>query len=313
MAGCIFTGKNTGTDCTPLMRRGKQIILVPLFDNTGLRNCIDLATATLDAAYFTSKTEEVDASKRWYPLPTLEDVNIVRGDSNKQTFESGRSILLNKGAKTLTATGLADDGHSQILYGKIDAEVRCKIYGVFTVDLDSNLIGLCIDSDTTKLYPAKMDKGSWDPIWTDETGSATSGIAYNFNYDVSITDGNFAMIAADEMTTNVLGLAGLLDVNATYAAGSAVVATLTGTLTNDYGTKLNPIPVEGIAANLEVYNVTTAGVEATTSIVETSPGVYLATYTAPTSIGEVVQLRMIASPDGGLDGATMLTSSIITV
>jgi hypothetical protein len=313
MASCIFTGQNTGTDCTPLMRRGKQIILVPLFDNTGVRNCIDLSTATLDAAYFTSKVEEADASKRWYPLPILEDVNIVRGDSNKQTFESGRSILLNKGAKTLTATGLADDGHSQILYGKIDSEVRCQVYGVFTVDLDKNLIGLCIDNDNTKLYPAKMDKGSWDPIWTDENGSATSGIAYNFNYDVAISDGNFAMIAADEMTTDILGLAGLLDVLAAYAAGSATTTTLTGTLTNCYGTKLNPIPVEGLAANLEVYNVTTAGVEATTSITETSPGVYLATYTGTTTIAEVVQFRMIASPDNGLDGATMLTSSIATV
>ena len=313
MASCIFTGQNTGTDCTPLMRRGKQIILVPTFDNTGVRNCIDLATATLDETYFNSKVEEADASKRWYPLPILEEVTMPRADANTQTFESGRIIQLSKGAKSFAGFGLADDGHSQIILGKIENEVRCQQYSVFIIDIEANLRGICLNNDNTALYPAKMDKGSWAPNWLDEDGSTTSGVNYSFNFDVTLNDGDFALITADEMSFNVLGLAGLLDANATYAAGSATTSTLIGTLTNDYGTKLNPIPVEGVAANLEVYNITTAGVEATTSIVEGAAGVYTATYTGATVVGEVVQFRFITSPNNGLDGADLLNSSIATV
>ena len=114
---CKQIGKNTGTDCTPLARRAKQIILVPTFDADGNKNFIDLTTATLDETYFDAQSNNADTSKRWYPLPILEDINITRGDSYTQTFESGRAILLNKGAKAFTGFGLATDGHSPVFPG----------------------------------------------------------------------------------------------------------------------------------------------------------------------------------------------------
>ena len=49
-------------NCATIIGLQKKFIFVPLFDSTGARNSIDLS-ATLNAAYFTGKINQVDASR----------------------------------------------------------------------------------------------------------------------------------------------------------------------------------------------------------------------------------------------------------
>ena len=100
---CICNAKpvNTGTSpCNPVERPLDRVLIMPLYDSAGNKNGIDL-TSDLDAAYFNGLINEADITKRLFPVARMENVEPTKADSITEAFNSGRTIFLNEGIKTV--------------------------------------------------------------------------------------------------------------------------------------------------------------------------------------------------------------------
>jgi hypothetical protein len=78
VCNCEVGLSNTGLpNCAPIADVTKRIILVPIFANDGTRNEYEVATTTFNQVFFDGKINEADASKRWFPLPDIENIEDV--------------------------------------------------------------------------------------------------------------------------------------------------------------------------------------------------------------------------------------------
>jgi len=265
---CSLTLQNTGVPgCKTIFSVSKKLILVPLYGDDGSENKIDLINDVLDASYFTGKVNETDGSKRWYPLPLIDNVEDVKADPVTQSTNAGRNIIVEDGARTFSGVLLKQ---SNVLIGKINS-FKCKKFGVYIIDKDGNLIGN-VDGDF--LAPIPVDEDTLNVALGKTTDTTVQEIQISFEFSLTAKDEDLSMIAASEMAgASLLLLNGLLDIN--QVISNPAVGGFTSTNTLDYGTALNKINVKGLAlADFAVYNNTTPGAVVITSVTESADGVY---------------------------------------
>lgn len=289
MAACTCTTplNNTGLPgCIPTWGVFKKLIAVPKYKADGTLNYIDL-TDTLDSAYFTALVNHADATERWYPLPSMKNVEAPKADSILETYNDGSTSFVQEGARSFT--GLLVGQNAQYA-GQLKA-ARCTEFGVFAVDKDGNLIGYT-NNESGKLYPIPVDKNTWAPIWQIPTDTTIQKIQLNFSFDVNMLDDYLAQITSSDMTgVNLLNLDGLIDIYSTIV--SCTTTLLTIKLYTKYGSAVNPIVDHGLlAANFfdvaggtasRLYNVTTSAAVTITSVTENPDGTYAIAYAAQTS------------------------------
>jgi hypothetical protein len=279
---------NTGTpNCDKVVDVAKKLIIVPTYDSTGALNKIDL-TDTFDLTYFTARVNDVDKSKRWFPLPLVKNVENLRGDATFETFNDGSNLFVREGVKTFT--GLVVNA-SHAYFGLIN-DYGCTDISAYIVDKQGNLIGNGVDEDGF-LLPIKIDKNTWYPRYVEPTDTESAKIQLSFEWDITEDDGDIRMISISEMSYNPCNLKGLLDV---YGKLVGVVSTTSFAvkLYTTFGTALNPILVEGQPSSaFAIYNETTMTTLAPTAV-ESPAGTYTFTYTAQTS-GDVLQLQLTAN------------------
>jgi len=98
---------------------------VPLQDNAGAYNRIDLATLPTWSALI----NDTDPSQRWYPLPAFENVELPKADTVFEEANSGRMAYLRQGKRSFTGELWAYDSTPQFL-GKLSSG-RCVEFGVY--------------------------------------------------------------------------------------------------------------------------------------------------------------------------------------
>ena len=94
MIGCDCNAglSNTGRpNCVPIFGITSSLIIVPIYANDGTKNGIDLASAL---PTWSDLVNEDDASKRWFPLPAFENVELPKADSLFEEANSGRQVYL---------------------------------------------------------------------------------------------------------------------------------------------------------------------------------------------------------------------------
>jgi len=289
---CTLGLTNSGIpNCQPVMKVARKLIVVPMFQDDGTANEIDLTSDTLDSAFFLGKRDNVDSSQRWYPLPKMENVETSRDNPIKEDFNSGRSITIQDGVRTFT--GLLVQQYGTFL-NKIE-DYGCDRVGVFIVDKDGNLIGI---SDTAnKLRPIEIDGDSWKPIlqWGDDTTSTK--IQLNFNWDMDEQDRNIRMIKKSDLDNyNLLSLNGLLDVYGRDLALPTSTTQLKVALFYEFGGLKDQgdytAGVEGLGVDdIVVYNVTTDTDVTPSAVTETPEGTYELTFAAQTS-ADVLKVKV---------------------
>ena len=254
MAGCNCNAGlgNTGRPgCVPLQSVTSKLIMVPLKANDGTLNGIDL-TAPLPT--WSSLINETDDSKRWFPLPAFENVELPKADSQFEEANSGRMAFLREGKRSFTGELWGEDSTPTLL-GKLKAG-RCVEFGVYVVDVTGNLVGSKVGN---YLYPIPVDEQSWNPTFMFATDSTVQKIMLTFDFDRLFDDSTMYMITATEAGIDFNTLSGLIDVNLVVASQ---VATTSVTLdaTFDYGTALNPILLQGVTGltDWDIYDVTNA-------------------------------------------------------
>jgi hypothetical protein len=273
------------------------MIVVPLTANDGTKNGIDLNAAL---PVWNDLINEADASKRWFPLPAFENVELPKADSQFEEAASGRQAFLRQGKRSFTGELWAEDSTPTFL-GKLQAS-RCVDFGIYIVDVNGNLIGSEVDG---YLYPIPVDNPSWNPVFMFATDSTVQKIMLGFDFDRLFDESTMYMIQPEEAGINFNELSGLVDVNLTNGVGAGTFDAVTFDASLDYGTALNKILYKGATALTDwtIYNETAAAAVVVLSVTENTDGNYTLTFAAQSSADV---LRVEVSRDG-FDGETTIT------
>jgi hypothetical protein len=294
---CASGLSNTGRpNCVSLQSVTSKLIMVPLVANDGTPNFIDLSAPLPTWA---DLINEADASKRWFPLPNFENVELPKADSQFEEANSGRMVFLRQGKRSFAGELWAEDSTPTLL-GKLQNN-RCVDFGIYIVDVTGNLVGSKVNG---RLYPITVDNPSFNPTFTFATDSTTQKIMLGFDFDRLFDESTMYMITPTEAGVNFNDLNGLVDVNLINDSISTTDVTFDAVL--DYGTALNPIKFSGaVSADFALYNNDTAATVSIT-LVENLPleGNYTATFTAQTA-GDSLTLSV---DKAGFDGELNLTA-----
>jgi len=263
--------------------------MVPLFAADGTANYLDLSAPL---PVWATLVNEADASKRWFPLPNFENVELPKADSQFEEANSGRMVFLRQGKRSFAGELWAEDSTPTLL-GKLQNN-RCVDFGVYIVDVNGNLVGSKHDGG---LYPITVDNPSFNPTFTFATDSTTQKIMLGFDFDRLFDESTMYMITPTEAGINFNDLNGLVDVNLINEVIASTSITFDAVL--DYGTALNPIKFSGaVSADFSLNNNVTPGSVSVTAV-ENLPleGNYTLTYVAQT--GDSLTLSVTKS---GFDG-----------
>ena len=252
MAGCNCNAGlgNTGRPgCVPIQSVTSKLIMVPLNANDGTLNGIDLSTSLPN---WNNLVNEADASKRWFPLPAFENVELPKAESQFEEANSGRMAFLREGKRSFSGELWGEDSTPTLL-GTMKAG-RCVNFGVYVVDVTGNLIGSKVNG---YLYPIPVDNQSWNPTFMFATDSTVQKIMLTFDFDRLFDDSTMYMITATEANLDFNTLTGLIDVNLAVASQVTTVS-VTLEATFDYGTALNPILLQGVTGltDWSIYDIT---------------------------------------------------------
>lgn len=296
MTGCNCNVglSNTGRpNCVPLFGITSSLILVPIFDNDGVKNGIDLS-ATLPT--WSNLVNETDASKRWFPLPEFENVELPKADSQFEEANSGRMVFLRQGKRSFSGELWADDSTPTLL-GKLQNS-RCVDFGVYVVDVNGNLIGSEVGG---YLYPIPVDNQSFDPKFAFATDSTTQKIMLGFDFDRLFDESTMYMISVKEAGIDFTTLEGLKDVNLIGLVCTTTVATFSAKL--DYGTAVNKIKYVGATATADwsIENITQAVTFAPDSVTENPDGTYVLDYSVggTASASDVIKVSVVKTGFSG--------------
>jgi hypothetical protein len=270
--------------------------MVPLFAADGTANYLDLSAPL---PVWATLINEADPTKRWFPLPNFENVELPKADSQFEEANSGRMVFLRQGKRSFAGELWAEDSTPTLL-GKLQNN-RCVDFGVYIVDVNGNLVGSKHDGG---LYPIAVDNPSFNPTFTFATDSTTQKIMLGFDFDRLFDESTMYMITPTEAGINFNDLNGLVDVNLINEVIAATTITFDAVL--DYGTALNPIKFSGaVSADFLLYNNDTIA-SVTVSAVENLPldGNYTLTYIAQT--GDSLTLSIVKS---GFDGELSYTGA----
>ena len=296
MLGCNCNAglANTGRpNCLPIQSVTSKLIMVPLYANDGTANYLDL---TSPLPTWSDLINEADSSKRWFPLPNFENVELPKADSQFEEASSGRMVFLRQGKRSFSGELWAEDS-SPTLLSKLQNN-RCVDFGVYIVDVNGNLVG---SKQNDGLYPIPVDNPSFDPKYMFATDSTTSKIMVAFDFDRLFDEGTMYMITPTEAGVNFNDLTGLIDVNFNNKVITA--GQLVADLALDYGTALNPIKFIGaVAAD---FAITINGAPGSlTSVTESPDGTYIFVFTATTGDDIVITIDK-----DGYDGEASFTAA----
>jgi hypothetical protein len=286
----------------------EKFIEVSYFKEDGTINEIDL-TDTFNLAYFTALVNNADETLRWYPLPFVKNMVDERADSDFETFDDKTKIERQVGIRSvktmITTLGNNAGAVSPQMVGKIN-DKKCKVSGLFGITKSKQLVGEMIN--TGYLAPIRIDNGSISArLIKTGSGATTQKIDLAFDWHLDVQDERLRTLEADEMSTDISLLNGLLDVTSTYSAIGQT--SFKATLKTQYGSFLNPVLVEGlVAGDMALYNVTDSASVTITSIAESPDGTYQINFASQT-VADV--LRLTITKDGYNFAA--VTTNTITI
>jgi len=306
VCSCNVTLSNTGVPgCQPLTSVAERLILVPLRDGSNVRNGIDLSSIP-DNAGILALINQADDTKRYYPLPEMENVTNERAEPVTEEAPSGTVAKIRNGVKTFSGE-IWFQGAT--FAGLVDA-FGCATMGAYIVDADGKLIG--DKSVEGFLYPLAIKMPTWDVRTLDTSDTTVAKVSLNFQWADSISDQDVGFMAGSDFGADVdwLTYNGLIGLNG--GTPSAISTTgFTIPVETAFGSVANPVVQSGLlSADFEVYNVTTAASVTISTMTESPSGTYTFTFVAQTS-ADVLSLR-IASGTNGFDD-TNLRAVTITI
>jgi hypothetical protein len=267
---------NTGQpNCVPIFGAIRGLILVPTYDDSGVLNAVS-STANINDVFVSSKINNVDASKRWYPLMGLENAEEAIADSTFEEGSSGIKYFVKAGIESVTAQLW---NVSKQFVSKIDA-MRCRLLSVYAVDIHGNLQGVLRGNDLINLYPISIAKGSWAVKYQSPSESGNTGskalITFDYSQSDSSNSANLRMLSGSNITANFLSITGLVDAVITASSVNSTSMSITASVPN---TTTDNYPLEGILlSDLSLKSLPLNTVIPVTAILDNGGGSYDITY-----------------------------------
>lgn len=264
---CDEKGANTGAPGSQdQISTAEKLIFVHRKADDGTVNHI-ANTDTLDQAYIDARLNDVDKSKRWYPVPVFTNPNDDREDPNYQEFDDGTRGITRLGRRTWS--GILLD-HSSRYLSKMESWA-CQDFSVYEIDHCGNLTGNI--SDGTKLFPNRVNASSFAAILKKGTQSELGGIKTSFDFKKTLKDKNLRMIKGSAIVPNLLEIDGLQDVTVAISNITTTGFRAALTLPFDGFGITDPAAISWGLADFNLYNTTTTSSISITSVTETDPGV----------------------------------------
>jgi len=293
LCACNSGGGNTGRpSCYDVFGTAKKLIFVEYYKPDGTINSVDVSALTggkLDQTYLDARVKDANPRTRWYPTPNLTSVTDERADDITEEIDNTQTVFLEEGVRAFEGFALKGD---PIFVGNMNSW-KCITAGVFAVDKDGNLQG----SETVAgfLYPVRLQDESLSAqlIKASVSNSTSAKTRIKFAISELEEDSNLKMLEAVDITADLKGATGLIDV----IAGTPTAVSTTGftvQLNTTYGGITNPIPAEGLTTSdfsmVEISPV--PGVAVITSATESliTPGLYVFVIAVQTS-ADVLEVR----------------------
>jgi hypothetical protein len=293
LCACNSGGGNTGRpSCYEVFGTAKKLIFVEYLKPDGTVNGIEVATLTggkLDPTYLDARIKDANPRTRWYPTPNLVTVTDERADDITEEIDNTQTVFIEDGVRAFEGFTLKGD---PVFVGNMNSW-KCLTAGVFAVDKDGNLQGAEIVDGF--LYPVKLQDESLSAqlIKASVTNSTSSKTRIKFAIDELEDDANLRMLEAVDITADLKGATGLVDVIAGTPTGISTTG-FTVQLNTTYGGITNPIPAEGLDGSdfSGVELSPTPGAITITSAIESTitPGLYTFLIVAETS-GDLLEIR----------------------
>lgn len=230
---CTTGLENTGffSCIEEVMKDAVGVIIVPRVANNGDVNKIIIASDTLDASFFNGKYNQSDASKRWFPILDLKEVDENFDESVTKEYSDGTSVFLRDGAHNWSSL-LVKKSYSII---KAFKSARCVDHGVYIVDSDGKMSGIRSEDGLDMLpYPVQKDTIQANPNPA-VAGGSPQEIMYSFQFGNLIKMENTVVVLAGDIAGfSLLTSMGLLNVNGIVTIPTATSFTVELVLT-DYG------------------------------------------------------------------------------
>ena len=284
--------------CVPMAGRDKFPIFFEYTDSNGDLNGIPAGTV-LDEAFLIGKLNETNQSKRWYVFPEM--FNITAPPSEKETEDiEGTPIPTGEEIKqTVTYEHIRKDANPALkaAYDSISCEDLGMISGTYQGQISGmsdglgNLVGVHLKSGTLSAQYAPPVKG------------VVQKMMVSYLVDDLENDANRDFVASSSISYPVKNwfTNQPLEIQPLEVVGGSLIASASFSLNSLYGLANKKSPITGIitadiSPDLGVttgvaYNFTNAANEAGTLVESGSTsGLYVFTYTAPITLGDVVYI-----------------------
>lgn len=278
---CDAPFANIGANpCKDLRKVARRFILVPEFDSAGDKNSI----ATIAGVTKSALQAKFDASAiadRWFPTPQFENVENVRADAVRQEFNSGKSVKVRDGVRTMTVFFPLQ---GNLWMGKLE-KFECLSMGFYEIDADGNFIYSKCPTDGT-VDPILIEDGTMDIEYIPATDSEVSMVKMMFDIRLSEKDAEQRYIESSELDFDALSNSDVYSLYDVESVNSGISTTaLTVTLTTDFGVKVGGL----LEADFALYNVTDASAVTIASFTESAKGVYDFTFIAQ-DVADVIRV-----------------------
>lgn len=304
MSDCGTGFGNTGTypACTGF-KAIRGCIVVPTTATDGTPNVIPQGTV-IDDAYLAERLNDVDPSKRWYPLGGTEAATSVREDPTYFTNPSGALEFVKQGIRKLEFQ-LRQKG-SEFL-GQIKP-CSCDQLSFFAIDIDGNIRGLISQIPATDFYPTPIQPASFYASLVDATETEPEHLAVQFQYQLNVDDSLLRLYPSQLIQTQLLNAVGLID--AFVAFSNMTTTGFKAALTTLYSNGTNKYNVTGLLVGaFALYDVTASAAITITSVVESAPGSGIYTFVIPTTAtGHVLKLTPTSA---GFDFKNVIATTFV--
>ncbi len=294
LCSCKSGGGNLGRpSCYEVFGAAKKLIFVEYFKPDGTVNSIQVSTLTagkLDQTFLDARTGDLDPRTRWYPSPELVSVTDERADDITEEIDGTHINFIQEGIRSFEGFALKGD---PVFVGNMNSW-KCLTAGVFAIDKDGNLQGAEIVDGF--LYPVRLQDESLSATLMKTSVSASTSSKTRVKFSVSDLedDANLRMLEGEDITADLIGVSGLVDVQAVLPATNISTTGFDVQLNTKYGGITNPIPAEGLlTADFSMVEISPIpGAAVITSVTESSitPGLYTFVIALQTSL-DVLEVR----------------------
>ena len=192
--------------CVSGFGRIAKLFFVYQVATDGTSNAIP-CSQTIDEAYLTSKLNEADPSKRWYPTDKISNVTEVRNDPTTETIDNIDSIV-EQGSRTFNGF-FVGKAASTPTYLKFLKSVQCPSVMYFGIDVNGTIVGVeTLLSGAAALTGINIQPQTLNSRPVPATSTTLAKNEITFSVDSLVQDETIAYISADEITEDLLNANG---------------------------------------------------------------------------------------------------------